>query len=204
MRITQLSIADAWVCLPDVHGDDRGAFLEWFRADRLAEVTGRRFDVVQANHSLSDRGVIRGIHFADVPPGQSKIIYCVQGEALDVIVDVRVGSPTFGKSEVVELTEAQRRVVVLGEGLGHGFCALQDRTSLAYLVSTTYRPEAEHTVSPLDPELALSWPLTRSEMVFSARDEAAPSLAQAQAAGLLPDYEACRSWYAECAVGSGA
>lgn len=195
MKISELAIPDAWVCLPDVHGDDRGAFLEWFRVDLLQDFTGRRFDVAQANHSLSERGVIRGIHYADTPPGQSKIVYCVEGEALDVIVDLRVGSPTFGMSDTVELNAAERRVVVVAEGLGHGFCALRDRTSLAYLVSTPYRPAAEHTVSPLDPELALSWPVSPEEMLLSPRDQAAPSLADARAAGMLPDYDSCRSWY---------
>lgn len=198
-----MAIPDAWVCQPVVHGDDRGAFLEWFRGDLLAHATGRSFEVVQANHSLSARGVVRGVHYADTPPGQSKIVYCVQGEALDIVVDLRVGSPTFGKSDAVLLNETERRVVVIGEGLGHAFCALQDRTSLAYLVSTPYRPEAEHTVSPLDADLGLPWPMPVEELTLSARDEAAPTFAAAQAAGILPDYEACQAWYAGLSGGAG-
>lgn len=197
MKITALAVPDAWVCTPTIHGDDRGAFLEWFRADLLAEATGRGFAVVQANHSVSERGVVRGVHFADTPPGQSKVVYCTQGEALDVVVDLRVGSPTFGMTDSVLLNESERRVVVIGEGLGHAFCALTDRTSLVYLVSTAYHPEAEHTVSPLDPDLALTWPVSRDAITLSARDRAAPSLAEARAAGVLPDYEACRARYEE-------
>jgi dTDP-4-dehydrorhamnose 3,5-epimerase len=196
VEVSALAIADAWVCEPLVHGDHRGAFLEWFRHDVLLAATGRRFEVAQANHSVSQRGVVRGIHFADTPPGQAKIVYCVQGEALDVVVDLRVGSPTFGVSDAVLLNETERRVVVIGEGLGHAFCALRDGTSLAYLVSTAYRPEAEHTVSPLDPDLALRWPIPADAMTLSPRDQAAPSLAEAQASGLLPSFEACTAWYA--------
>lgn len=195
MKISALAISDAWVCTPDVHHDDRGAFLEWYRADLLRDATGRTFDVAQANHSVSDRGVVRGIHYADTPPGQSKVVYCVQGEAVDIVVDLRVGSPTFGMSDAVLLNESERRVVVLGEGLGHAFCALRDGTCLTYLVSTVYRPEAEHTVSPLDPDLALSWPIDRDELRLSPRDQAAPTLAEARAAGALPDFAACVSWY---------
>jgi dTDP-4-dehydrorhamnose 3,5-epimerase len=197
VKISALAIPDAWVCQPDVHADDRGAFLEWFRADLFREATGREFAVAQANHSVSARGVVRGVHYADVPPGQSKVVYCVQGEALDVVVDLRVGSPTFGMSDSVLLSDTERRVVVIGEGLGHAFCALRDGTCLAYLVSTVYRPEAEHTVSPLDPDLALSWPIDAGELRLSPRDQAAPGLAEARTAGLLPDYAACQSWYRE-------
>ena len=195
MKVTPLAIADAWVCTPEVHRDDRGAFLEWFRADLLLEHTGRRFDVVQANHSISDRGVVRGVHYADTPPGQSKVIYCVEGEILDVVVDLRVGSPTFGQSDSVLLSSDDRRVVVISEGLGHAFCATRDRTNLGYLVSSPYRPEVEHTVSPLDPKLGLSWPFEPDELRLSPRDAAAPSLREAGDAGLLPDLAACRSWY---------
>ncbi|HVY09130.1 MAG TPA: dTDP-4-dehydrorhamnose 3,5-epimerase [Jatrophihabitantaceae bacterium] len=200
MKITELAVPGAWRCVPDVHHDDRGEFLEWFRADLVGEAAGRRFDVAQANHSVSDRGVVRGVHFADTPPGQSKVVYCVEGEAIDVIVDLRVGSPTYGQHDSVLLNAVDRQVVVIAEGLGHAFCATRDRTSLAYLVSAPYNPEVEHTVSPLDPELGLPWPLPADELRLSPRDAAAPTLEQARAAGVLPSYDACQAWYAERAV----
>ena len=192
MKIRPLSIEGAFEVTPVQHGDPRGLFLEWFRADRLAEAVGRPFALAQANQSVSARGVVRGIHFADVPPGQAKYVACVRGAVLDVVVDLRVGSTTFGQWEAVRLDDVDRRAVFLAEGLGHGFCALTDDATLTYLCSTTYNPSAEHTVHPLDPSLAIDWPAETP--LLSARDEAAPSLAGAREAGTLPDYAACREY----------
>jgi dTDP-4-dehydrorhamnose 3,5-epimerase len=192
--ISPLEIPDAYVVTPRQFGDDRGAFLEWFRGDKLAEVIGRRFTPLQANHSVSRRGTLRGVHFADVPPGQAKYVYCPKGAVLDVIVDLRVGSPSYGKHAAVRLDDADRRGVFLGEGLGHAFLALTDDANVNYLVSTAYNPAVEHAVHPLDPELALPWPLD-TEPVLSDKDAAAPTLAEAAAQGLLPSYDACRAFY---------
>ena len=196
MQVEPLEIPDAYVCTPRQFGDDRGTFLEWFRGDRLAEATGRPFTPLQANHSISRRGTLRGIHFADVPPGQAKYVYCPRGAVLDVVVDLRVGSPSFGKHAAVRLDDVDRRGVFLAEGLGHGFVALTDDANVNYLVSTTYNPSIEHAVHPLDPELALPWPPEAGEFVLSDKDAAAPRLAEAQARGLLPSYDACRAFYA--------
>jgi dTDP-4-dehydrorhamnose 3,5-epimerase len=195
MKVESMRLADAWLCSPRIHGDDRGAFLEWFRGDVLAETTGRRFDIAQANHSVSKRGVVRGVHFADVPPGQAKFVYCPVGAILDVVVDLRVGSPTFGAVDSVILDDVDRRGVFVAEGLGHAFCALRDDTSVSYLVSSVYDPVAERTVSPIDPSLALPWPVDVGELIMSAKDTNAPSLEAAVRAGILPSYEACRARY---------
>lgn len=136
--------------------------------------------------------MVRGVHFADVPPGQAKYVTCVRGAVLDVIVDIRVGSPTFGRWEAVRLDDVDRRAVYLSEGLGHGFCALTDDATLNYLCSTTYNPTAEHAVHPLDPELAIEWPAEAPQL--SARDAAAPTLTEARRSGLLPQYDACRAF----------
>jgi dTDP-4-dehydrorhamnose 3,5-epimerase len=197
MKIEPLPITGAWVCTPQVHGDDRGRFLEWFRGDLLAKATGRRVDVVQANHSVSRRGVVRGIHFADVPPGQAKLVYCPAGSVVDVIVDVRVGSPTFGQVEPVVLDQVEHRAVFIAEGLGHAFCALEDDTSVNYLVSTAYNPSIEHAVSPREPALQAVLPADLGPLTTSARDEQAPSLAEAARQGLLPTMDACAAWYDE-------
>ncbi|MGC4892042.1 dTDP-4-dehydrorhamnose 3,5-epimerase family protein [Micromonospora sp. DT227] len=194
MRIRPLGIEGAWEVTPQQHGDPRGRFLEWYRHDRLAEAVGHPLRLAQANLSVSARDVVRGIHFADVPPGQAKYLTCVRGAVLDVVVDVRVGSPTFGRWEAVRLDDTERRAVYLAEGLGHGVCALTDDATISYLCSATYRPAAEHTVHPLDPALAIDWPTATP--LLSARDAAAPSLAEARAAGRLPDYDACRSFTA--------
>jgi dTDP-4-dehydrorhamnose 3,5-epimerase len=135
------------------------------------------------------------VHFALVPPGQAKYVYCPAGRALDVVVDVRVGSPTFGESDAVELDSAEPRAVYLAEGLGHAFLALEDGTSVTYLVSSPYAPDREFGVDPLDPDLALPWP-DGLALELSAKDRAAPSLAQAERDGILPTYEECRAHYA--------
>ncbi|WFE38721.1 dTDP-4-dehydrorhamnose 3,5-epimerase family protein [Micromonospora sp. WMMD998] len=195
MKIRPLGIEGAWEVTPVPHGDPRGLFVEWYRFDRLAEAVGHPLKLAQGNLSVSARGVVRGVHFADVPPGQAKYVTCVRGAVLDVVVDVRVGSPTYGRWETVRLDDTDRRAVYLAEGLGHGFCALTDDATLSYLCSTTYRPAGEHTVHPLDADLAIDWPAATP--LLSARDAAAPSLAQARAAGLLPDYDTCRSFTAD-------
>ena len=194
VKVEALDIPDAWVCTPQVFGDDRGVFLEWFRSDALAAQTGRAFTVVQANHSVSSRGTLRGVHFADVPPGQAKYVYCPRGAVLDVIVDIRLGSATFGRSVSVVLDEKERRGVFIAEGLGHAFCALTDDASVTYLVSSTYNPAAEHGINSLDPELALAWPKD-VEPRLSPKDAAAPTLTEAQDSGLLPSYDACLRLY---------
>jgi dTDP-4-dehydrorhamnose 3,5-epimerase len=196
VKIEPLSVGDAWVCTPAVHADDRGAFLEWCRLDLLREATGRRVEVVQANHSISRRGIVRGVHYADVPPGQAKFVYCPTGAVLDVIVDLRIGSPTFGTSTSVVLDDVDRRSVFISEGLGHAFCALQDESSVNYLVSSAYNPSAERTISPLDPDLAIAWPTDVGEILTSPRDRDAPSLATAKAQGVLPSHESCVAFYA--------
>lgn len=194
MKIRPLSIEGAFEVTPQQHGDPRGLFMEWYRFDRLAEAVGHPLRLAQGNLSVSARDVVRGVHFADVPPGQAKYITCVRGAVLDVVVDLRVGSPTFGRWEGVRLDDVDRRAVYLAEGLGHGFCAFTDDATLSYLCSTTYNPTGEHSVHPLDPDLGVEWPVDHPRL--SARDAAAPSLAQARANGLLPRYDACRAWVA--------
>ena len=189
MKIRALSIAGAWEVTPQQHGDARGMFMELYRFDKLAEVVGHPLTLAQANLSTSARGVLRGVHFADVPPGQAKYVSCVRGAGIDVVVDIRVGSPTFGRWEAIRLDDVDRRAVYLSEGLGHAFCAVTDDATLSYFCSTTYNPTGEHTVHPLDPDLAIEWPVTAP--LLSERDAAAPSFADARAAGLLPSYETC-------------
>src|SRR4051812_25525166 len=185
MDIVPLSIDGAWEITPKLHGDPRGLFAEWYRFDLLAEAVGHSLDLRQGNLSVSAAGVVRGIHFADVPPGQAKYVTCTRGAVLDVIVDIRVGSPTFGRWEGVQLDDVDRRAVYLGEGLGHGFCALSDDATITYLCSETYNPTGEHGIHPLDPDLGIVWPVDGPQL--SARDAAAPSLAQMRDAGRLPD-----------------
>ncbi|MEV5508436.1 dTDP-4-dehydrorhamnose 3,5-epimerase family protein [Streptomyces orinoci] len=185
----ELGIDGAWEITPQQHGDSRGLFLEWYRFDRLAERTGHPLRLAQASMSVSHRGVVRGIHFADVPPGQAKYVTCVRGAVLDVVADLRVGSPTYGQWESVRLDDIDRKALYVAEGLGHGICALTGRATLAYLCSQPYNPAGEHSVHPLDPQLGIRWP--ENPLRLSARDQAAPSLADARSRGLLPEYTTC-------------
>lgn len=189
-----LGIEGAWVFTPQVHRDDRGDFLEAFRGAEFAAALGYRLDVAQVNCSVSRRGVIRGIHYSDVPPGQAKYISCVSGAVIDVVVDLRAGSPGFGKWEAVRLDDESRKAVFLAEGLGHAFMAVSDQATVMYLCSTPYAPGREHGVHPMDPELGIGWPLEEAaggEPVLSAKDAAAPSLDEALRARLLPSYPDC-------------
>lgn len=191
MRIDRLEVPDAWVCTPEIHGDARGAFVEWFRGDYLAEAIGRKFEPVQANHSVSRLGTVRGLHYSLATPGQAKYVFCTRGAVLDVVVDIRDGSPSYGAVSAVRLDAEERRAVFISEGLGHAFCVLSESAEVSYLVSTTYDPAAERTISPLDPALAMPWPADL-ELVLSDRDRTAPTLAEAKDKGDLPSYDASR------------
>ena len=193
MQIEPLSIEGAFVVTPRQFPDDRGVFLELFRGDRLAEHLGHRPDIVQANISVSSRGTVRGIHFADVPPGQAKFVTCVTGALVDYVVDIRVGSPTFGQWEAVRLDATDRRAVYLPEGMGHAFCALEDGTTAMYLCTAVYNPTGEHGVTPLDPAIGLTLAGGVTPLL-SPKDAAAPTLADAERTGLLPTYAACTAY----------
>ena len=195
MDIRELAVPDSYVLDLVPHGDARGRFTEWYRADVLSQSVGHPLPLAQANHSVSARGSLRGVHFALVPPGQAKYVYCPAGRILDVVIDVRVGSPTFGVHDAVLLDSEQPRAVYLAEGLGHAFVALEDRSSVTYLVSSGYDPGREFGVSPLDPELDLPWP-SDVELELSTKDRAAPTLAEAREQGLLPTMEECAARYA--------
>ncbi|MFJ6527508.1 dTDP-4-dehydrorhamnose 3,5-epimerase [Streptomyces longwoodensis] len=197
-----LGVEGAWLLEPAVFPDGRGSFHEWYRGEEFRAATGQELPLAQANSSLSRRGVLRGVHFADVPPGQAKYVTCARGAVLDVVVDLRVGSPGFGRWEAVRLDDVAHRALYLAEGLGHAFLALADDTVVVYLCSTGYAPEREHGVHPLDPELGIAWPADVPP-VLSPKDDAAPSLAQARAGGLLPSYDACRARYRELRALSG-
>ena len=182
MKVRPLTIDGAWELTPVQHGDARGLFAEAFKGDLLAEVIGHRFDLAQVNLSVSAAGVLRGVHFADVPPGQAKYVTCASGAILDVIVDIRVGSPTFGTYDTVLLDDVDRRAVYLSEGLGHAFCALADNSTVTDNVWRSGR------------EVGIEWPTQARdgsllEYELSEKDTAAPGLTEARESGLLPDYD---------------
>lgn len=197
MQIRELSIPDAYEITPILRSDDRGVFLEWYRFDTLAEVTGHPITLRQANTSVSKKGVVRGIHFADVPIGQAKYVTCFSGAVLDFAIDIRVGSPTFGQWDTVLLDSVDRKAIYLSEGLGHAFVALTQDAVVSYLVSDTYNPTAEHGINPLDEQIALVFPPEAGTLLLSPKDVDAPSLAEAVDQGLLPTWEGAKALYAQ-------
>jgi dTDP-4-dehydrorhamnose 3,5-epimerase len=192
VRVRELAIPGAWEITPQQHSDDRGVFYEWFTDTEFQGFTGHRLDLRQANCSVSAAGVLRGLHFAQLPPSQAKYVTCLRGAVFDVVVDIRVGSPTFGKWDSVLLDDDNRRSIYLSEGLAHGFQALQDDSTVMYLCSAGYDPAREHTIRATDPALDIQWPST--EHVLSDRDAEAPTLDEVEAAGLLPTWEDAKAF----------
>lgn len=191
MRFRQLAVAGAIEFTPTPLPDDRGLFVSPFQETAFRRATGRPlFPVAQTNHSRSRRGVVRGVHFTATPPGCAKYVYCARGAALDIVVDIRVGSPTYGQWDAVEVDARGFRAVYFPVGVGHVFLALRDDTVMSYLISGEYVPDNEHAVDPRDPALGLPLP-DDIPLILSARDQVAPTLAEAQRRGLLPRYEAC-------------
>lgn len=192
----ELSLAGVWEFTPVLRGDDRGMFLESFKSSVLTPVVGHALELRQMNVSVSRLGTVRGVHFADVPPGQAKYVQCFTGRILDIVVDIRVGSPTFGSFDAVELSDVTRNGLYIPEGFGHAFCALTDSATVGYLCSEEYAPVREHGINPLDPELGLPWPDIASP-VLSPKDAQAPTLASAIHTGLLPSYAQCVAYLAD-------
>ena len=195
MTVRELAIPGAWEIDHTVHRDDRGLLYEWFTQQEFAGVTGHRFDLHQANCSVSAACVLRGLHFAQLPPSQAKFVTCVSGAVFDVVVDIRVGSPTYGRWDSVRLDDRHHRSAYLSEGLAHGFLALEDDSTVMYLCSAPYTPDREHTILATDPQLAIDWPtVAGAAPVMSARDLDAPTLEDVRTAGLLPTWDDTRDF----------
>lgn len=190
MTFRELSIRGAWEITPTVRPDPRGRFFEWFTDAEFTSMTGHRLDLRQANVSVSSAGTLRGLHFAQLPPSQAKYVTCLSGSVFDVVVDVRVGSPTFGRWDSVLLDGIDHRTVYLSEGLAHGFLALEENSTVAYLCSAGYSPDREHTIRATDPDIGIDWPFVDGvQPKLSDRDAVAPTLADVLATGLLPTFD---------------
>lgn len=188
MDVRELKIAGAFHFVPQNFTDARGHLASPYQEAAFTEATGHSlFPIRQTNHSRSRRGVVRGVHFTTTPPGMAKYVHCSQGRALDIVVDVRVGSPTFGAWESVVLNAEHPSGIYLPAGVGHAFVALEDAV-ITYLLSEGYKAENEKAVSVLDPALGLPVP-DDENLILSERDRVAPTLAEAAEQGLLPDYE---------------
>lgn len=186
MKLTELGVTGAYVAESTVWGDHRGYFREWFKRGDFAEF-GVDFDIHQANLSVSKRNVVRGLHYSIAPVGQAKIVTCAYGEVDDVIVDVRVGSPTFRRVEVVRLAANEERSVLLPAGTAHGFCVTSELAALTYLLSSPFNPAKELEIDPFDESLNIPWSVT-DEAIVSEKDRGAPSLTKRLAASELPIY----------------
>ena len=186
MNVDELSIAGAWVLESPVWADERGFFREWFRLPDFLNA-GADFSAHQANLSHSVKNTVRGLHYSLAPEGQAKLVTCAVGEIEDVLVDVRVGSPTFAAVEIVHLESGAGRSVFLPAGLAHGFCVTSDTGVLVYLLSSVFNAPAELEINPFDAELGVAWPLV-GEPIVTAKDAAAPSFAQRRDAGELPAF----------------
>lgn len=191
MEIDKLDIEGAFSFTPPVYKDDRGRFASTHQDAAFLEAVGRPlFPVRDISHNLSNRGVMRGIHYTSVPPGRAKYVYCPRGSVQDYLVDLRVGSPTFGRWVMSSLREDNCRALYIPLGVGHAFVSREDGTVISYVMSDGYVPSAELAVSALDPDLGLPLP-DMVTLIQSDRDMAAPTLAEAKENELLPTYEAC-------------
>lgn len=194
MEIRPLSIEGAWEITPRQFPDPRGVFAEGFRADHLAKAIGHEMAVRQTNISVSTAGALRGIHYSDCPPSQAKYVTATSGVFVDFVVDIRVGSPTFGEWDSVLLDTVDRRAVYLSEGLGHALACIEDGTAV-YLCSEVFAPSRERGITPADDEVALTFPASFSP-ILSDKDAAAPTLAAAREQELLPAYADCLDYRA--------
>ena len=194
MQIRELTIPGAWEFTPKQHGDYRGVFFEQYRFEKLEETVGHALHLRQVNTSVSARGVVRGIHYALVPPSQAKYVSAPHGAFIDFIVDIRVDSPTFGQWDSVVIDDVDRRAVYLSEGLGHAIVALTEGATVNYLCSEVFNPEREKGLNVLDPEIALAFPADLGEPLLSPKDTSAPGLLEAKELGLLPTFAECEAY----------
>lgn len=179
MKVTPTSIPDLLILEPRVFGDDRGFFMESFNARSFAELTGVQREFVQDNHSRSQKGVLRGLHYQIQHP-QGKLVRVVSGTVFDVAVDLRHSSPTFGQWDGVILSEENKRMLWVPEGFAHGFLVLSESADFLYKTTDYYFPEHERSLAWNDPELAIAWPLKHMQPQLSAKDAAARSLRDAE------------------------
>jgi dTDP-4-dehydrorhamnose 3,5-epimerase len=186
MEFLSLGIEGSWVAKAPIWSDSRGSFREWFKSHELVKITGNHFDVRQANTSKSEKGTVRGIHYSLHPSGQAKWITCITGSIMDVIVDIRPNSSTYGNWTSIEISAESGLAVLVGEGLGHAFQSLEDSTTVSYLLSSEYSPHHEFEINPLDPEIGIIWKNLGIEMIVSSKDASAPSLSERFAEKRLP------------------
>ena len=192
MKAHPLKISGSWKIEFQKFEDNRGFFYESFKAEEFQKLIGRNFDIKQTNTSSSSKGSVRGIHYALVPPSQAKLVQCQRGSIKDYVIDIRIGSPTFGQFEAIDLDEKSASSIFIEEGLAHAFVALENNTIVTYYVSEKYNPEREKGINPFDKTLNILWP--EIDLVLSEKDKAAISLEQATDQGILTTYDECKKF----------
>ena len=192
MKAHPLKISGSWKIEFQKFEDNRGFFYESFKAEEFPKLIGRNFDIKQTNTSSSSKGSVRGVHYALVPPSQAKLVQCQRGSIKDYVIDIRIGSPTFGQFEAIDLDEGSANAIFIEEGLAHAFVALENNTIVTYYVSEKYNPEREKGINPFDKTLNILWP--EIDLVLSEKDKAAISLEQATDQGILTTYDECKKF----------
>lgn len=180
MKFTKTAIEDIIIIEPRVHGDHRGYFVETFRQDKLEEFLGYSINFCQDNESKSKKGVLRGLHYQLPPHAQTKLVRVIQGKVLDVAVDIRKGSPTFGQHVAVELSGENKKQLLVPRGFAHGFIVLEDDTIFAYKVDSYYSPECDRGIAFDDPSIGIDWQLPKEELLLSEKDTKQPKLSETQ------------------------
>jgi dTDP-4-dehydrorhamnose 3,5-epimerase len=176
MTFTRTAIPDVVIIEPTVHGDSRGYFVETFRQDKLEEFLGYQINFCQDNESKSSKGVLRGLHYQLPPHAQTKLVRVISGRVLDVAVDIRKNSPTFGQHVAVELSGENKKQLLIPRGFAHGFVVLEDDTVFAYKVDNYYSPECDRGIAFDDKNLNIDWILKKEELNLSAKDTKQPKL----------------------------
>ena len=176
MQFISQTIPDVFVIEPKVHGDHRGYFVETFRQDKFEEALGYKVNFVQDNESKSSKGVLRGLHFQLAPHAQSKLVRVIDGSVLDVAVDIRTGSPTFGHYVSVELSGENKKQMFIPRGFAHGFVVLTETATFAYKVDNYYSPECDRGLAFDDEQLNIDWLLPTDKLLLSEKDSKQPSL----------------------------
>ena len=192
MKSHPLKISGSWKIEFQKFDDNRGFFYESFKEEDFKNQIGRNLNIKQTNTSSSSKGSIRGIHYALVPPSQAKLVQCQRGSIKDYVIDIRVGSPTFGQFEEIELNENSASAVFIEEGLAHAFAALENQTVVTYFVTEKYNPEREKGINPFDKTLNVKWP--DIELILSEKDKQTISLEEAKNQGLLPTFDECKKF----------
>lgn len=180
MKFIRTDIEDVVIIEPQVHGDNRGYFVETFREDKLEEFLGYKINFCQDNESKSSRGVLRGLHYQLAPDAQTKLVRVISGSVLDVAVDIRKGSPTFGKHVAVELSSDNKKQLLVPRGFAHGFIVLEDDTTFAYKVDNYYSPQNDRGIAFDDVDLGIDWKIAHSELNLSQKDTTQAKLCDAK------------------------